>query len=185
MPLKKKIKDIMIPIEKYAVVDPEATLQDAIVNLRGSFCTLEDAGFCDEAGPSTMLVVDQNGKLNGVLDFGSVLRVLVPEVAGRLSEKLAALEVSVVFAQAGAEELDQSREGVAARVIKNAQVKVKEVMLKNLGRLDVNDRLLEALKLMFRKKLTMLPVYDEDRLVGIVRDADLFLEVADIVLQKT
>ena len=185
MPLKKKIKDIMIPIEKYATIDPEATLQEAIMCLRGSFCTLDQSSFCDEAGPNTMLVVDKNGKLAGVLDFGSVLRVLVPEVAGKLSEKLAALEVSVVFAQAGAEALDEAKESVAARVIKNAQTKVKSVMLKNLGHLDGNDRLLEALKLMFRKRLIMLPVYDNDRLVGVVRDVDLFLEVADIVVQKT
>ena len=181
MPLKNKVKDIMIPIEKYAVIGPDATLQEAILSLRRSFCKLEK-GFCDETGPRTILVVDPSGTLVGLLDFRSLLKVLVPEVAGKLTDWLASLEVSIVFAQAGADNLDQSREGVAARVLKNAQIKVKEIMLKSLGHIESDARLLEALKLIFRKKLSVLPVYDRHRLVGVVRDADLFLAVADMIL---
>ncbi len=181
MPLKKKVKDIMIPIEKYAVIGPDATLHEAILSLRRSYCKLEK-GFCDETGPRTILVVDPSGTLVGLLDFRSLLKVLVPEVAGKLTDRLASLEVSIVFAQAGADNLDASREDVAARVLKNAQIKVKEIMLKSLGHIESDARLLEALKLIFRKKLSVLPVYDRHRLVGVVRDADLFLAVADMIL---
>jgi CBS domain-containing protein len=181
MPLQKYIKEIMIPIEKYAVIDPESTLQEAVMKLRRSYCTLEE-GFCSETGPRTILVVDASGLLVGVVDFRSLLRVLVPEVAGKLTERLEFLEVSVVYAEAGAEELGEAKEGLIARVRKNAQVKVKEIMRKNRAQAQADTTLIQALKLIFRKKLLMLPVYENDKLIGVVRDADLFLAVADIVV---
>jgi CBS domain-containing protein len=181
MPLRKTVKDIMIPIQDYAVIDPEATLQEAIRTLRGSYCRLE-TGACSHTGHRTILVVDASGNLVGVLNFRSILKVLVPEVAGTLMERLESLEVSVVYAQAGAENLDESHEDVVARVSKNAQVKVKEIMLKNRAHIDSQTSLLDALKLVFRKKLIMLPVYENNRLIGVVREADLFITVADMVI---
>lgn len=181
MPLRKYIKEIMIPIEKYAVIDPESTLQDAVKKLRRSYCRLEE-GFCSETGPRTILVVDSSGLLAGIVDFRSLLRVLVPEVAGKLTQRLEFLEVSVVYAEAGVEELAEAREELIARVRKNAQVKVKEIMRKNRAMAKADTTLIEALKLIFSKKLLMLPVYENDRLVGVVRDADLFLAVADMVV---
>jgi CBS domain-containing protein len=181
MPLRKTIREIMIPIDKYAVIDPGSTLQEAIKRLRSSYCKLDD-GICTENGPRTILVVDASGQLAGVVDFRSLLGVLVPEVAGKLTERLGFLEGSVVYAEAGAEELGETKEGLVARVRKNAQVKVKEIMRKNRAQAQADTTLLEALKLIFRKKLIMLPVYEDDRLIGVVRDADLFLAVADMVV---
>ena len=182
MPLSKNIRDIMIPIEKYAVIDPEATLREAVLSLRRSYCQIEN-GFCTEAGPRVILVIDPSGNLVGLLDFRTLLKVLVPEVAGRLSQKLASLEVSIVFLQGGAEQFDPSREDLAARVLKNAEVKVKEVMQKSLGHISADEKIIEALKMIFRKKIIILPVYDKDRLVGVIRDIDLFLSVANIIRQ--
>lgn len=180
MPLGKKVREIMIPIENYAVVDPGATLREAVLSLRRSYCKIE-TGFCTETGPRTILVVDSSGKLVGLLDFRSLLKVLVPEVAGKLSQKLAALEVSVVFMEGAAEEQDPSRENLTTRVLKNARVQVKEIIQKSLGHISADAEIIEALKLIFRKRLIVLPVYDQDRLVGVVRDVDLFLSVADII----
>jgi CBS domain-containing protein len=180
MPLKRIVKDIMIPVENYAVIGPDATLQEAIKSLRTSYCQIE-TGFCTETGPRTILVVDAEGELLGLLDFNTLLKVLIPEISGKLANRLSALEVSVVFAQAGAQELDVSHEGIAARVTKNAQVKVNKIMLKNVASVDSDTPLIEALKVMFRKKLTVLPVYEKGRVIGVVRNVDLFLAAADLV----
>lgn len=183
MLIKKKVKDVMIPIEKYAVVAPEATLADAIVRLRGSYCSVEQ-GFCDETGPRVVLIIDDSGQLVGVLDFRTLLKVLVPEIHGTLSARLQSLGVSIAFAEAGSEDLDETHASLRYRVARNARVKVAEIMLKNVGHIDVSDTVLDAMKLMFRKRLIMLPAYEKDKLVGVVRDADLFLTVADIVIAQ-
>lgn len=183
MILKKRVKDIMIPIEQYALIDPEATLVQAVVSLRGSYCSVE-TGFCTETGPRAILVVDNAGTLMGVIDFKTLLKVLIPEVHGKISAQLESLGVSIAFAEAGSEELDKTHASLAAHVRKNAQVKVKEIMLKNIAHTYVDETLMDAMKLMFRKRLIMLPVYEKDKLVGVVRDADLFLTVADIVISQ-
>jgi len=137
---------------------------------------------CTEAGPRTILVVDSKGKLVGILDFRSILKVLIPEVAGGLSAKLEALGVSVAFAEASASPLDEARAQFNARVTRNAAVKVKDIMLKVKGTIQADADLLEALKLIFRHKITKLPVYEGNKLVGVLRDTDLFLAVADILM---
>jgi CBS domain-containing protein len=180
MALKKKVKDRMIPIEKYATVSPEATLKEAALSLRISHCELE-TGMCTEAGPRTVFVIDENGNLVGILDFKSILETLIPEIAGGLSAKLAALGVSIAFAQADAADLDEANLGLKARVIKNAETKVSDIMLKIRGFIDADARLMDGLKMMFRNKITKLPVYEGDKLVGVLRDTDLFLAVTDVL----
>ena len=180
MLLNRKVRDRMIPIENYPTVLPDATLREAALSLRTSFCEL-DSGMCTEAGPRTVLVVDENGKLIGILDFNSFLETMIPEIAGGLSARLSAIGVSIAFAQADAEALDESRLGFQARVIKNAEVKVRDIMLKIRGTIDADARLMDALKKMYRKKIIVLPVYDGDNLVGVLRDADLFLAVTDVL----
>ncbi len=182
MLFKQKVRDRMIPIQNYPTVKPDVTLKDAALSLRTSYCQL-DAGMCAEAGPRTVLVIDENDKLVGVLDFRSFLKTLIPEIAGGLSAKLEALGVSIAFAQADAESLDESRLGFNARVIKNSQVKVRKIMLKVMGTIDADASLMEALKMMFRNNIIMLPVFEGDKLVGVLRNADLFLAVADVLAE--
>jgi CBS domain-containing protein len=180
MLLKRKIKDRMIPLENYPTVLPDATLKEAALSLRTSYCEL-DSGMCTEAGPRTVLVVDEKGKLLGILDFNSFLETLIPEITGGLSAKLSALGISIAFAQADAAALDESRLGFQARVIKNAETKVRDIMLKVRGIIDADARLMDGLKKMFRNKIVVLPVYEGAKLVGVLRDADLFLAVTDVL----
>lgn len=183
MLFKQKVRDRMIPIQNYATVKPDATLRDAALSLQASYCTL-DSGMCTEAGPRTILVIDENEKLVGVIDFRSFLRTLIPEIAGGLSAKLEALGVSIAFAQADASSLDESQLGFNARVIKNAETKVRDIMLKVRGTIDADATLMEALKTMFRNKIIMLTAFEGKKLVGVLRNADLFLAVADILKES-
>jgi CBS-domain-containing membrane protein len=155
-------------------------LKEAALSLRTSYCEL-DSGMCTEAGPRTVLVVDAKGKLLGILDFNSFLETLIPEITGGLSSKLSALGVSIAFAEADAAALDESRLDFQARVIKNAEAKVRDIMLKVRGIIDADASLMDGLKKMFRNKIVVLPVYEGDKLVGVLRDADLFLAVTDVL----
>ena len=168
----------MIPLSKYAVVGPDASLKDAVTVLRKSHCQL-DKGICTEAGPRTVLVVNQKNDLMGILDFRAILRVLIAEVAGGLTEKLRSLQVSIVFAERDIPELDEAHADFVARVRM-----AKDVMLKVRGTIEANATLLDGLKLLFKNKINKLPVYDNGNLVGIVRDTDLFLAVAEILAES-
>lgn len=178
MLFEEKVSDRMIPIQNYSTVSRQATLKEAALSLKASYCRL-DGGMCAETGPRTILVLDEKGRLAGILDFRSFLRTLIPEIAGGLSKRLEAVGVSIAFAQAGASELDESRLGFNARVVKNAEVKVGDIMLKIRGTIRADSSLMDALKEIYRNKITVLPVYEGEKLVGVLRDTDLFLAVAD------
>jgi CBS domain-containing protein len=100
--------------------------------------------------------------------------VLIPEVAGGITTRLKALGVSIAFAQADSPNLDQARASFRARVIRNADTKVEGVILKVRGTIDIDADLMGALKLMYRNKITVLPVYGGSDLVGVIRESDLF-----------
>jgi CBS domain-containing protein len=143
MPLKQKIKERMIPIKNYATIAPGATLIEAAVSLRTSFCELK-GGMCTMAGPRAVLVTDKNGMLRGILDFMCFLENYYPQIGG-LSEKL----------------------------------KVKDIMLKVVGSIDADASLLEGLQTIVQKKISILPVYDGDKAVGLIRDTDIFLAMTE------
>ena len=179
--LDKHVKDLLVPLKDCAITHVDKPLREAINELRTVFCEIE-TGKCTEAGHRTSLVLDDNENLVGILDFQAILRVMIPEIAGSLSQKLQSLGVSIAFAEGGAPEHDASNQRLKERVNKNAETKVGEIMLKLRGKNATTDMtLVDALKLMYRNKITVLPVYENDKLVGILRDSDLFLATANIL----
>lgn len=179
--LDKHVGDLLVPLKDCATVHVDKPLREAVADLQTVFCEIE-TGKCTEAGHRTSLVLDDNEKLVGILDFQSILKVLIPEIAGSLSQKLQALGVSIAFAESDASHLDESNQRLKERVLKNAETKVGEVMLKLRGKNATTDMtLVDALKIMHRNKVTVLPVYKDDELVGLLRDSDLFLATASIL----
>jgi CBS domain-containing protein len=179
MPIQSKVRDFMVPVEDYATVSEDQALRDAVVNLRRVYCQVED-GACTEAGHRTALVLDAKGSLVGILDFKSILAVLVPEIAGGVSAKLESLGVTMTFAEADVLDMDETSAAFRARVLRNAQTRVKDVMLKLRGTITADSDLMDALKLMYKNKIVVLPVFEDNELVGVLRDSDLFLAVASV-----
>jgi len=182
MPITKKVRDIMVPLSDYATTTVDATLREAIPALRRLYCLVEE-GKCTHAGHRNILVLDQSGELAGILSFRSILHVLIPEIAGGLAARLEALGVSIAFAQADSPNLDEARASFRARVLKNAETNVKDVMLKIKGTIDADADLMDALKLMYQNKINVIPVYEAHKLVGVARESDLFLTVAEILME--
>ncbi len=179
--LDKHVKDLLIPLKDCATVQVDKPLREAVAEMQTVFCEVE-SGKCTEAGHRTSMVLDDKGNLVGILDFQAILMVLIPEISGSLSQKLQALGVSIAFAEGDAPHLDESNQRFKARVIKNAETKVGDIMLKLRGKNATTDMtLVDALKIMHRNKITVLPVYENDELVGLLRDSDLFLATASIL----
>ena len=182
MPVGLKVKDMMVPIDDYAVTTTDKLLKEAVPELMRIYCQVE-TGKCTEAGHRTSLVLDGHGKLVGILDFKSILKVLIPEIAGGISGKLQALGISMAFAEAGAHDMDSSKQGFRSRVRQNAQTRVSDVMLKIRGTIDADAGFLDALKMIYRNKVTVLPVFEGEKLVGVLRDSDLFLAAATVLME--
>ena len=177
---EKNVRDLMIPIADYSVTSLNMPLKDAVLQMRKIYCEVE-TGKCTEAGHRTALVISQSGELVGILDFRSILKTLIPEISGGLSKKLEALGVSIAMAEGGLNEEDNRKHDFRARVKDNSATKVKDMMLKIRGQLKSTDTIYDALKVMHKNKCTVLPVFEGNSIVGVIRDSDLFLAMAEIL----
>jgi len=163
MLFKKTVQDIMIPIEKYTVIQIDKSLREAIIAMRKVYCEVE-TGKCTEAGHRASLVINEYGHLSGIIDFRTILETLIPNIAEQFADKLTA----------------HGKASFMERILKEAEVSVGDIMLDIKGSLNIDDDLLEAIKIMHRNKATVLPVYKDDKLVGVLRESDLFLAVASV-----
>lgn len=179
MRITQKIREIMIPLGDAAIASVDTPLKQVIPALRKLYCEVEE-GKCTEAGFRTILVMDKDRKIVGILDFRRIIGVLIPEIAGSFSAKAHALWDSLgAVSRSGPS--DQAEHGLRERIAKNADKRAGDVMLKVRGRIEADADVLEALMVLFENKVSVLPVYEGDEPVGVVRDSDLFLKVADIL----
>jgi CBS domain-containing protein len=58
-------------------------------------------------------------------------------------------------------------------------------MLKVKGAIDVSATVEEGLSTIVQKKISVLPIYDGEKAVGIIRDTDVFLAITDSLEKET
>ncbi|HTY24939.1 MAG TPA: CBS domain-containing protein [Desulfomonilaceae bacterium] len=175
----EKIREIMIPLSSAAIAKVDTRLKEAIPTLRRLYCHVEE-GKCTEAGFRAILVLDEKHRLVGILDFQSTIGLLFPEISGNFAEKAHALWDSLgAVSRFGP--VDETKLSLNTRIAKNAEKPIGHFMLKIRGTISTDADLLEALMVLCRNKASVLPVYDGDQLVGIVRDSDLFMRIAEML----
>ena len=164
MPYEKKVKDIMIPIADYSSVSVNNTVKEAIAVLQKSFCNL-DTGECH--GHRSVLVFDDKNRLVGLLNFRALLLAIEPRFLKM--EGGPTLFKEGFFTERSKEE---------------AEKKVKDIMQHlELITINIDDSLLKAVHLMLKHKLGTLPVLEGDMVVGMVRNNEVFNEIAKAVTE--
>jgi acetoin utilization protein AcuB len=99
-------------------------------------------------------IVDDKGMLVGLITQRSLVRALPSDVSN-----FSRFEVSYVL----------------------AKIKVRDVMATNVITVDQNTAVEEAARVMADKRIGCLPVMQEDRMVGIITDNDLFTIMVDLL----
>ncbi len=179
MDVSQKIADIMIPLDEAAIVTVDTPLKDVIQVLRKLYCEVEE-GKCTEAGFRAVLVLDEGRQVVGIVDFQRILEVLVPEITGNFPAKVHALW-DALGTLSKSHSLEDPKLALRARIMKNAEKRVSDVMLGIKATIKIDADVLEALMVLCQNKISMLPVYDAKQPVGVVRDSDLFLRIAAMV----
>jgi CBS domain-containing protein len=166
----------MVPIECYAVITVNDTLQEAVTKLEEGFLKQHPGG-----RHRTILVLDESGTLVGILDFRRIIEVLIPECSEKVRKKLEELGLAVMAIRAPEGSRDDAGAQFRDRALRNAQTKVRDIMLPTRGSIEADSDLLEGIKIKCSNRLTVLPVFEEERLVGVLRDIDVFLAIAEVL----
>lgn len=177
----RKVRDIMLPLSKYSVVSYDATLREVILHIKNAYCDSRER-VCNRAGPRIVFVADDSGNLLGMIELKMILKVLIPEVTGGVGEKFSIQAVSVAFAEADAVSHDETRSAFLARVRRNSEKKVSEIMKKIDVSLQAEDYIFKAISLFMNRNIESVPVYDHNnRLVGVLRDRDIFILITHLL----
>ncbi len=169
MPYKKKVREVMIPLQDYPHIPHWFTLRQAVAMVRES--ALKYSGAFQ---PRAVLVFNEKYQIVGMLTLRDILKGLEP---GFLKESdLVKTDPALAIVMG-----DLFGPGMK----KQAERPVSEVMSPIKATIKADDSLVKALFIMVRENVGLMPVIDDGRVVGMVRLTDLFLEVSQAILEKT
>ncbi|KJS00864.1 MAG: hypothetical protein VR68_06100 [Peptococcaceae bacterium BRH_c4a] len=156
-----RVKNVMVPIGEYPVIREDAVVAEALCALGGSFHERGGTWY----GFQSLLVLSNRNRLIGILTLRGLLKAF---------EKRAVYDHLLKGDPEGLMFVKPFRGGL--------EITVRDIMRPlRLITIGQDSSILEAIKIVCRKKVNSLPVMDGKRLVGIVRTIDLFWSVGELL----
>lgn len=170
----KRVAEIMIPVERYPKVRVDTTLREAIevieqahleVGLRRSL-------------PRALLVFDEAEELVGCVRRRDLMRGLEPKflVSQPLEYRKKLFDVAI-----DPDLSELSYDKVVRGIREQAGRLVSDVMRPIEATIDADDHIMKAIYEMVTLSLTLIPVVQKGRVVGVLRSVDLFHELAQLL----
>ncbi len=169
---EKRAGDIMIPIEDYTTIDPDSTVKEGIKSLRESFERAVSTSRIMETGHRSIVVLDRDGKMVGILSIRDLIAGILPEY---LSAPKPSMADSIVYSPMFWSGLFTSQVKVLS------QKKIREVMSDAPPTVSEDTNLMELAYLMYKEEHRRVAVVREGKVVGIVREQELFFEMNKII----
>lgn len=161
----------MVLADKYPSAGPDCTLREAArllsewhIDVRGSVSM-----------PRILLVIDEDGHLVSMVRRRDILRGLAPSflVASFAEHPESLFDVDV---DPNLTELISDR--AAEKIRHKAEATVSEVAHPIPSTVTADDPLIRVIREMVRHDLSMLPVTDDDRLIGVIRTVEVLQHVS-------
>ncbi|HDZ91294.1 MAG: response regulator [Deltaproteobacteria bacterium] len=171
---EKRAGDIMIPIEEYTTIDPDSTIKEGIERLKRSFESAVSTSRIMETGHRSILVFEQTGELVGILSILDLIEAVRPAYLSAPKPSMAdSMQYSPMFWS-----------GLFTTQAKGlVDKKIREVMSDAPLSIDQDTNLMEIANLIFTAKSRRTAVTREGKVVGVVREQELFFEMAKIILK--
>jgi CheY-like chemotaxis protein len=154
---ERTLAELMVPPDRYRKLYADQPVRDAAEALRAAL--LGDPAAGTEPGLRSVLVYDRDERFLGVVRFGDLIQLVLPEF---LDDSPYRTYFTGMF-------LAQCKLVGGYRV---------EHLLGELVAVDVKAPLLEGVHLLARHHLINLPVLEGKKLVGILRQRDIVLQIA-------
>jgi DNA-binding response OmpR family regulator len=169
-----QVSDVMIPISHYTTIDETKTIQEAITALKLSFVSKLATNQLMETGHRSILVVDAQGRVNGILTIRDMLEMIMPAYLSAPKPSLAdSIEYSPMFWN--------NMFSVGIKQMKTKRI--REVMSPSPLSIDGKANLMEAAYMMVFHNQRRLIVTVSGKTAGVIREQDLFFEMEKITIQ--
>lgn len=174
MEVMRSVKEVMIPVDKYPSVRDNATLREAIVKIEKAQLEVE----LRKSLPRVLLVFDEINVLVGTVRRRDIMRGLEPKflLSKPLEYKKKLFDIAV---DPNLAELSYDR--VVRGIRDQANRPVSDVMRPIEAILDAGDHVMKAVQEMVALDVTLIPVLENRKLVGVVRSVEVFHELAQLV----
>lgn len=175
---QKRVRDLMLPLTGYAVVQADKTLREALEVLREAQQDVARNRYLHRA----ILVLEEKGKVIGKLSHWAIIRSLEP--------RFLKFEDEAALARAGlTEEFIQSMQNTFSLFTGSleqmcraaAKIEAREAMVPVGESIDEDMLLTEAIHQMVIRHVQSILVTRNGEVVGILRQSDVFQEVADMI----
>ena len=171
----KRAGNLMIPLDRYPHIPYWFTLRQALVEMEKS--ELEING--RKSLPRVVLVFDDTYRLLGTVRRRDILRGLEPSFLTsqplEYRKKLFDVKMDPNLSMLSPERL---LEGLRER----AERPVRDVMQPIKVTVDFHDHLVKVIYELVDNNLSLLPVLQNGKVVGVVRSVDVFHEIAQLLL---
>jgi CheY-like chemotaxis protein len=170
---ERRVGDVMIPIADYTTVTADDTVASAISQLRESFGCKASTDSIMETGHRSLLVVGREGDVEGVVAITDLLDAIMPRYLTVPKPTLAdSIQYSPMFWV-----------GMFTREVKAvASTRVRDVMSETPPAIASDATLMEAAYVMVQRGARRLVVERAGRIVGVVREQELFFEMDRLLL---
>jgi CBS domain-containing protein len=166
MPYEKRVKDLMIPLEDYPHIPYWFSLRQAMAIVREAAIKFEGS-----FEPRAVLVFDEKYQLLGILTLRDIIRGLEPRFLKETNLIKSDPSLTVLFGDLFGPNMKEQSQKPVSEVMSPIQVTV-----------DAQDNVVKALYLMIKNNVGLMPVMEENKVIGMVRLSDLFAEISKIVL---
>ncbi|HDL07726.1 MAG TPA: CBS domain-containing protein, partial [Desulfobacteraceae bacterium] len=170
---EKKARDIMIHIDDYTTVKVDDSVKEAVQSVKQSFESIIASSRLMETGHRSVLVFDKNRELAGILSIRDLIEAVRPAYLSAPKPSMAdSIQYSPIFWS-----------GLFTNQVKKmADKRVGDIMSGAPLTVDEESNLMEMADLMFTKRVRRLVVTSKGKVVGVVREQELFFEMANIIL---
>ncbi|MDD3581110.1 MAG: CBS domain-containing protein [Desulfobacca sp.] len=166
MPKKTKVKDLMIRLEDYPHIPYWFTLRQAMAIVREVAIKFEGV-----FEPRAVLVFDEKYQLMGILTLRDIIKGLEPRFLKETSLVKQDVSLTVLLGDLFGPGMKQE-----------SQKPVSEVMSPIKITIEADSSIAKAIFLMIKENVGMMPVLQDNKVVGIIRLSELFTEISGMVL---
>ena len=171
----KTAGDLMIPLEKYPHIPYWFTIRQAMAELQHSVLEIDGR----RSLPRFILVFDEQYRLMGLIRRRDLLRGLEPDclIDKTVEDRRQLLDSSIPL-----DKWQIPLDTILEQTKKKAEKTVADVMRPIDQTCDQNENVFQVIYDMNVNEVSLIPVLENGRVIGVVRTVDVFNEICSMIL---